>query len=442
MGEIEQIIDFTKAAEGLDLDEGTLKLLTKMSKAANSAIIGHLKNNITEDQVNKKLEDLIKKMDTKEALAPFKEELKDIKSTIGDLKSATEVTKTGKVQIKSIGDQIADQFKEFAYKDPQTGVMKLKSDDIRFKKGDKAGITLFVKAAPLVATTNNAGILAGVTVDNTLVSEPRQTTTVRDLANVAPISTPTVVYGEFVGVEGDAEWVPENGLKPAIKGEIEPRTVNVGKVAVMFTVTEEVMQDIPQLEAELELEGINKVALKEEDGIINGSGTGGEIKGVLDDIPAFSFDGISVDNPNEFDALVASSGQISDVSKMGYAATAVILNNADYLQMGLIKNTNGNYINPLVSNSERFLSGLRFIRTTNIPRREFIMGDFRYLNIRDYMPITVKFGWATGDYEHNRITVIIEKRLLAYIKGPHRLAFVRDDFDSVIAAISKIEEVA
>lgn len=90
------------------------------------------------------------------------------------------------------------------------------------------------------------------------------------MANVASISTPSVVYAELKDVTGDAAWV-EGGLKPSMTASVETVTVSAGKVALTAKVTTEVLQDIPQLEREIEAEIINKIGLKEEDGIFNGT---------------------------------------------------------------------------------------------------------------------------------------------------------------------------
>lgn len=72
--------------------------------------------------------------------------------------------------------------------------------------------------------------------------------------------------------------------------------------------------------AEVRAEIINKIAIAEEEGILFGKGTNGEIKGVFTDIPEFSLTSLKVKNPNNFDALVAGYTQIVSVSNQNYAA--------------------------------------------------------------------------------------------------------------------------
>lgn len=257
------------------------------------------------------------------------------------------------------------------------------------------------------------------------------------MANVASISTPSVVYAELKDVTGDAAWVPEGGLKPSMTASVETVTVSAGKVALTAKVTTEVLQDIPQLEREIEAEIINKIGLKEEDGIFNGTGTGGQIKGVGDSIPAFSLTGIEVSkSPNMYDAIVAAYTQIVSVSNMAYSPNAIRMNPVDYANMQLTKNDNGDYIRPFKIGDE-LITGLRVIQDPNVTLGSFQMGDFRYLFIRDYVVLSMSIGWENDDFTKNLVTILGEKRMLAYIKSQYKTAFVADTFANVITSITK-----
>lgn len=277
----------------------------------------------------------------------------------------------------------------------------------------------------------------GITIDDQISVAPRKRASIRDVANVASISTPSVVYAELKDVTGDAAWVPEGGLKPSMTASVETVTVSAGKVALTAKVTTEVLQDIPQLEREIEAEIINKIGLKEEDGIFNGTGSGGQIKGVGDSIPAFSLTGIEVSkSPNMYDAIVAAYTQIVSVSNMAYSPNAIRMNPVDYANMQLTKNDNGDYIRPFKIGDE-LITGLRVIQDPNEKLGSFQMGDFRYLFIRDYVVLSMSIGWENDDFTKNLVTILGEKRMLAYIKSQYKTAFVSDTFKNVITAITK-----
>ena len=65
------------------------------------------------------------------------------------------------------------------------------------------------------------------------------------------------------------------------------------------------------------------------------------------------------------------------------------------------------------------------------------MGDFRYLFIRDYVVLSMSIGWENDDFTKNLVTILGEKRMLAYIKSQYKTAFVSDTFQNVITAITK-----
>ena len=293
------------------------------------------------------------------------------------------------------------------------------------------------EAAAPVMTTGGSPVAGGITIDEQISVAPRKRASIRDVANVASISTPSVVYAELKDVTGDAAWVPEGGLKPSMTASVETVTVSAGKVALTAKVTTEVLQDIPQLEREIEAEIINKIGLKEEDGIFNGTGTGGQIKGVGDSIPAFSLTGIEVSkSPNMYDAIVAAYTQIVSVSNMAYSPNAIRMNPVDYANMQLTKNDNGDYIRPFKIGDE-LITGLRVIQDPNVTLGSFQMGDFRYLFIRDYVVLSMSIGWENDDFTKNLVTILGEKRMLAYIKSQYKTAFVADTFANVVTAITK-----
>nr|DAY72289.1 MAG TPA: major capsid protein [Caudoviricetes sp.] len=385
------------------------------------------------DNATKSIEELKKEIKGFADSESINERLKSFEETIVRIKAATEKTKGGDIRLKSLGEQIADACKGFV-----TEINGVKTIDVEaLKKKGGVKFDVVVKSSAPVMTTGGSPVAGGITIDDQISVAPRKRASIRDVANVASISTPSVVYAELKDVTGDAAWVPEGGLKPSMTASVETVTVSAGKVALTAKVTTEVLQDIPQLEREIEAEIINKIGLKEEDGIFNGTGSGGQIKGVGDLIPAFSLTGIEVSkSPNMYDAIVAAYTQIVSVSNMAYSPNAIRMNPVDYANMQLTKNDNGDYIRPFKIGDE-LITGLRVIQDPNVKLGSFQMGDFRYLFIRDYVALSMSIGWENDDFTKNLVTILGEKRMLAYIKSQYKTAFVSDTFKNVITAITK-----
>lgn len=408
-------------------------------KAMDSYLKDEMKLEDFHKSVQKSVKELNEKCDGLVSEEKFAKKMAEIEKFAATIKAATERTNGGGYRIKSLEEQIFEQMGKYAYKDSK-GMMKLKSEEF---KSDRANVTVTLvlekkASTDPVMTTGGSPVAGGVTIDPNIAVAPRKRYVIRDLANVSSISTTSVTYAETTNVEGEAGWVSEGNLKPSMSADLKTTTVNVGKVALSAKITTEVMQDIPQLVQEIRSEIINKIDAAEEDGILNGTGSDGEIKGVSGDFPAFTLDGIEVQAPNYYDALVAAYTQITSTSNMAYAPNGVRMNPVDYANMQLTKDVNGQYLRPFKVGDE-LVSGLRVIADPNQAVGSFIMGDWRYLNIRDYQPLTVSFGWENQDFTKNMVTMIGEKRLLAYIKSNYKTAFVSDTFDDVITAITPSE---
>ena len=57
------------------------------------------------------------------------------------------------------------------------------------------------------------------------------------------------------------------------------------------------------------------------------------------------------------------------------------------------------------------------------------------MNIRDYVGLSITFGWVNDDFQKNQVTMVGEKRLLAYIKSNYKTAFVKGAYKTIKEAI-------
>ena len=104
--------------------------------------------------------------------------------------------------------------------------------------------------------------------------------------------------------------------------------------------------------------------------------------------------------------------------------------------MQLAKDVNGQYLRPFKAGDE-LIKGLEVVTTTAVAQGEVIIGDFKYLNIRDVWALTITFGWENDDFTKNLVTMIGEKRLVLYIKSQYKTAFLKDTIANIIAGITK-----
>lgn len=429
------MIDFLKGIDIENTDEATVEMLKSMGKAVEDRMSEYLKGTINKETMETAIADALKGIDSKEELKSVKEQISEVKETLVRMKGAFEV-KNEKVVVKSLEEQIEDQLKGFITTDKKGAKIVDMKEACRQSAGYKKTLNLVVdtKAAPVV-TSAGAPHIGGI-VDNSLSVDPKAQTVIRQYSNVAPANGRSLTYAEFVPGEGDAAWVPEGGLKPAMDAALEEHTITAGKVALTAKLTEETLTDLPQLVAEIRAEIINRIGLAEEAGILNGTGADGQIKGVSTDMPGFSLSTLKIEKANTYDAIVAAYTQIVSVSNMAYRPNLVLMNPIDYAQMQLTKDVNGQYLRPFRVGDE-LIPGLRVEASTAIKQGELWVGDFNYLNIRDVWALTITFGWENDDFTKNLVTMIGEKRLMAYIKAQYKTAFVKDTIANVVTGITK-----
>ena len=428
------MIDFLKGIDIENTDEATVEMLKSMGKAVEDRMSEYLKGAINKEAMESAIADALKGIDQKEELKSVKEQISEVKETLVRMKGAFEV-KNDKIEVKSLEQQIEDQLKGFITTDKKGAKSVDLKEACRKSAGYKKTLNLVVDTKAAVASTGVAPHIGGV-VDSALSVEPKAQTIIRNYSNVATVSGRSLTYAEFVPGEGDAAWVPEGGLKPSMDATLAEKTINAGKVALTVKLTEETLTDLPQLVAEIRAEIINRIGLAEEAGILNGTGADGQIKGVATDMPGFSLGTFKIEKANTYDAIVAAYTQVVSTSNMAYRPNLVLMNPIDYAQMQLTKDVNGQYLRPFRVGDE-LIPGLRVEASTAVAQGELWVGDFNYLNIRDVWALSITFGWENDDFTKNLVTMIGEKRLMAYIKSQYKTAFVKDTIANIVTGITK-----
>lgn len=135
------------------------------------------------------------------------------------------------------------------------------------------------------AVVGNAGTLLPVGQPTDMPIRIRQRRMfVRDLMTVLPTTLPAVPYiREFnaLALEGSASAVAEGSAKPEVDMQWEPDTALIKKIAAWVPLTTEIVDDAPLLRGYVDTRLGYMLAIREEDQILNGSGSGANLKGLL-----------------------------------------------------------------------------------------------------------------------------------------------------------------
>lgn len=424
------MIDFLKDIDIEKTDKETVEMLKNMGKEIEARMAEYLKGVIDKDAMEKAISEALKSIDQKKELDALKENLSEVKETLVRMKGAFEV-KNDKVAVKSLEQQVEEQMKNYITVEKNGAKIVNLKQACQEGKGKQFTLNLVVdtKAATPIMSTGAPHI--GAVVDPAVSVDPRSETILRQYSNVAKTNGRSVIYAEFKPGEGDAEWVPEGGLKPLMSGEISEVTIVAGKVSLGAKLTEETLSDLQQIVAEIRAEIINRIGLAEEDGILNGTGEGGQIKGVSGNMPAFSLTSLQIENAGIMDAIHAAYAQIVSTSNMSFRPNVLMMNPLDVVALRREKDNTGRPLNEI----NALPTGLVLVESTAVEQETIKIGDFNFLNIRDVWELTITFGWVNDDFLNNMVTMLGEKRLLAYIKNQYKTAFVSDTIANIITAI-------
>lgn len=307
------------------------------------------------------------------------------------------------------------------------GEQVVESDAFKnFKAGGARGnFSVEVKAV----TSAAAGALIRPLYETEVVSIPRQRMTVRDLLPVVPITTSSVDYPKQLTRTNLAAPVAESAVKPYSDYAWTNATAPVRTIAHLAKLARQAMDDAPRLVAEVDSEMRYGLGLVEEAQILNGNGVGQNLNGIVTQATAYAAP-IAVPSPTSIDMIRLAMLQAALAL---YPADGIVLNEADWAFIELIKTTDGAYLfaNPQGQVQPR-LWGLPVVATPAMTIDKFLVGSFRFgATLYDRMGVEVLISTENvDDFEKNLATMRAEERIALAVKRP--ASFIYGDFGRVV----------
>ncbi|MCY4779499.1 phage major capsid protein [Sphingobacterium sp. UT-1RO-CII-1] len=329
------------------------------------------------------------------------------------------------VKEKSLSDELKENEEAF----------KAIAESSTSTKGQKFKIKAVSSPMTTATVSGNAPSLYRTEVDKTINRAPRVNPRISELVNTQATNAGLITYVSKVNEEGTAEFTAEGALKPVRSFEFVDDESKVKKVTVVFKVTTETLKFVEQFEAELRTDGIQAIEDEVDKKLISGDSatTPKEIDGLSKFTAAFNVTGLSVKDPNNYDALAAMALQ---VSQTGHHPNIALVPSIDHLNMTLEKGSDGHYILPLFNTKDGTLIGnVRLVISDELSPGEAIVGDFTKFIVRPVDDYTMEIGTENDDLRRNLRTVVLERFLHSYVKRHDRNAFVQDTFANVKAAI-------
>lgn len=321
----------------------------------------------------------------------------------------------GKAEAKTLGEFAAEGMKARGIKS---------GDRFSANLGTFAGAK--AAASPMVTPTAVASAVADV--QERLYEGVRRRLVVADLLGQETTTRSAVTYfTESATVNGEPGYVAEGAEKPLVSfGDATPVTEKVMKIAAVLKESDEMVDDLPWLASSIQNRGIYLVQLQEEDEILNGTGGGSALDGILHRTGIGSEQTASGE-ASCADAIFRAMTKVSTASP--FTPDGIVINPTDYQTLRLAKDSNnqyfgGGFFSGAYGNGgiaeQPPIWGLRTVVTPAIAAGTVLVGAFQQgASVIRRQGLTVEIANQNeDDFVNNRIAIRIEERLALAVRYP------------------------
>jgi HK97 family phage major capsid protein len=232
-----------------------------------------------------------------------------------------------------------------------------------------------------------------------------------------PITAPSYELIVHSPSTGAPAVVAEGGLKPDVVLNTVSSIATAVKLAATFGISHESLSDWPQFLSYANTEMVRQIEDVENNQLLNGSGTGGNVTGLLATSGILTH---TIASETALDAVEMAIAQLRVGSALA-EADLLVLNPSTWSAMRRIKDTMGRYIvnvDPTQGAGDQ-LWGVRILVTTQLAAGAGVLLDttkFGKVLVRE--GITVKSGYANDDFSRNVSRFVIEERLTLAVERP------------------------
>jgi HK97 family phage major capsid protein len=377
------------------------------------------------------------------------EKHRELKSFMEKASGELEVAKTVSVETKSALEKLADQNAELSDKcleierrvtegfngaqkaaQESIGQMFVKSDAFKaIAEGRSKFARMEIKAAIVNATGQNQPLVPADRLVG-IINNPNRILTIRDALPVGRTTSNLIeftkenVYTNNAGPQYDSPAF-ENVTKPESGITFTLESAPVVTLAHFIPLSRQVLEDSAQIESYVNGRLSFGLKLEEEDQLLNGNGTSGNIGGILKS-GNFTAYNRAVTGDTKLDTLrrAITQAQLSE-----FMADTIVLNPADWEEIELLKATDNQYVwsNPVAMAGPQ-IWGKAVIPTNSIASGTFLVGAMAMgAQVWDRQDANVQISYEDGDnFKKNMATLRAEERLALTVYRP--AAFVSGSF--------------
>ncbi|WP_428406068.1 phage major capsid protein [Methylobacterium sp.] len=254
------------------------------------------------------------------------------------------------------------------------------------------------------------------------VELPQRRLTVRSLLLPGQTASNTIEYEQEKLFTNAAAPVADGALKPQSELQFEDKTATVRTIAHWVRANVQILADAPGLRSIVDQRLRYGLGLTEENQLLNGSGVGQNLLGLVTAAAAYVAPG----------SLVATT-QVDVIRLMilqsalaEFPPNGIVLNPIDWAAIEMGKDTQGRYI---IGNPQGTLSptlwGLPVVATQAMGVDKALVGAFNLAaQIFDRQDATVDVSTEDGDnFIRNKVTIRAEERLALAIYRPQAIVY-------------------
>lgn len=298
-------------------------------------------------------------------------------------------------------------------------------------------------AAKAAATMTFATVNAG---SSAFIPTPQVLPGVVDLVRLQPTfwdylikgrtNSAAIVWVNKSDKQGNATFIGEGVLKPLASFSLTTETSLAKKVAERMKASTEILEDIDRMADMIEQELRFEVMTAVSAALLTGTLSSTVPAGITTIASAYTLVGMSVSNPNNFDAIRAAVAQLRSLNFFGNVVA--FMNPIDVANMELSKaDDSGVYmLPPFTSADGTRISGVRVVEDNAIPVGQLLVADLTKFKVLIYKDFTVAWGWENDDFSKNLVTVIGEMRIHSYHSANHAGAFLYSSLTAIKNAIA------
>lgn len=394
-------------------------------------------------------------MDPKELKAAIADQAKEIKSTVSDLqKSHTEMDGViGQIQ-KELGDSGKElDSTKTAFQDNVAKVAKMEetledlvekmvkmpsqsqeakslgqvaaaNDVAKSYRGGNAVLAemegpLFAKS--VTSAASSAGDLPEAYRRDGILVEPDQSLVMRDLLTVLSISTNAIEWVQEKVFTNAAATKAEGAAAAESNITFEKKNSSVETIAHWIPASRQILSDASALQTFIDNRLRYGLKYIEEEQILFGDGTNGNLLGLVPQATAFDSAGLSKSGDTKVDQLRRS---ILQVAKAKFPATGIVLNPEDWCDLELSKTNDNAYLfaNPVNPTQPR-LWGKRIVEGLSMTAGDFLTGSFGMAaTLWDREEVMVRISEQHDDFFiKGMVAMLCEERLALTVEHPAAL---------------------